>query len=197
MRRDVLEVAVSQIAVQDLLAFLFVRLRVPSGPGGVNPARGNENIQLTVIIKIEKSGAPLHRGSLSTKAGLECAIGEESISLVVVQGRGLIGVVGFYDVQKTIAVIIPSVHTHSTLQAPVFVDGHSSEESRFGECPVSIIFEQQTRGRIVRNVNVGPTIVVIVGNAGRKTIGGLGLCNTRGFRDVSESSVTVIVIENV
>src|SRR6184192_4227331 len=66
-RRDVLEAAVSQIAVQNFLAFLFFRLAVPSAqPRRVNRARDDENIELTVVIKVEKSSAPLHGRSLST-----------------------------------------------------------------------------------------------------------------------------------
>ena len=115
----------------------------------------------------------------------------------MVQRRRLIGEVGFYDIQKTIAVIIGRVHTHPALRAPDFVNSYPSEQPDFCECSIAIIFEQQTRGRIVCNVNVHPAIVVVVGHARRKAVSRLDLCNTRRLRYIGKGSVAIVVIKNV
>src|SRR5439155_1391125 len=47
------------------------------------------------------------------------------------------------------------------------------------------------------NVNIGPAIVVIVGNARGKTISRLAIRNSRGLGYISEGPVAIVVIENV
>src|SRR5262249_18818899 len=52
-------------------------------------------------------------------------------------------------------------------------------------------------GGIVGNVNVGPAVVVVIGDAGSESVGGFGLGDASGAADVSERAVPVVTIEKV
>src|SRR5437870_4348583 len=129
--------------------------------GGIDRSSHNENVGPTIVIEIQKTSAPLDRRSLAGKAGGNSLLGEESFAIVVVERNGFVGEVGLYDVQKTIAVIVSSIHSHPTLGAPVFIESHSSKHAHFSECAVVIVFKEQAWSRIIRHIDVRPAIVVV------------------------------------
>src|SRR5207244_13198702 len=106
----------------------------------------------------------------------------------------LIRKVGLYYVEKAIALILARIHTHPALHSSVFVNCHPREQSYFSKSPVVIVFEQQTRCRIIRDVNIGPSIVVIVGNARGKTISRLAIRNSSAMGYISRGLVVTVVI---
>src|SRR5215470_502737 len=72
---DVLKASVSNVAVQDFLAFVFLRLRKsPTQTRRIDRTSHDKNIELTVIVEINEGCPPLDRGGLPAQASLECTI---------------------------------------------------------------------------------------------------------------------------
>ncbi len=78
----------------------------------------------------------------------------------MIEIAGVIGEVGFEDVEPAIAVVVADRDSHARLFVPVFAVGAAGNHRDIGEGAVVIVAEQNTRLGINRNVDVGPAVVV-------------------------------------
>src|ERR1700751_5019863 len=105
VRSDIGKVAISQVTVENLPLFesemqlLGVHLRE-------YVATRNEYVGPPVVVKIAQPHAPAQIFRVDSQTSLQNSIVEGAVSIIVVEARGLIGIVGLHDVEPAIAIVI-------------------------------------------------------------------------------------------
>ena len=62
---------------------------------------------------------------------------------------------------------------------------------------VFLVLIQSAGGGIVGDVNIGPAVVVEIGGQNAEAVGAVGAKDSRGFGNVGERAIAVVVIQNV
>ena len=124
-------------------------------------------------------------------------IGESAVAVVVVEVAGVVGEVRFEDVEPSVAVVIGDANTHAGLFMAVVVVGAAGHHGDIGECAVVIVVEENAGLRVHGDINVRPAVVVeIIGNGG-DGVSRARLQNAGFLGNVGESSVAIVVVEDV
>src|SRR5579872_5744700 len=93
-----------------------------------------------------------------------------------------------------VAIDIGGIDTHTGLIFPIFTRGDAGDQRHIVESSIVLVNEKEIRPRIIRNGDVGPAVVVEVGEYDAHSFG-FRLANSRGFAHVGEGSIVVIVIK--
>src|SRR6476646_2892302 len=80
---------------------------------------------------------------------------------------------------------------------PLIVIGTPRLYADIAECAIAIILEQDARPGVHCNINVWPAIIIEIVRNGRNRVSRPGFQNPGFLRNISESTITLIVIEDV
>ena len=125
------------------------------------------DVRPAVVVVVDESASPGDVAVVNADAGGKSHVGESSVTVVVIEVAGVVGEVGFEDVEPAIAVVVTDTDAHSGLLVAVVAVGASGDDGDVGECAVVIVSQQHAGLRIDGDVDVRPAVVVeIVGDRG-------------------------------
>src|SRR5712692_8626960 len=158
---------------------------------------GENEIGPAIIVKVKKHGAPAQILRVQTKSRGEGNIRKDSIAVIAVQGRRVIGEVGLKNIQPSVAVVIRDGSSHARLLTPIFVERYSSHHRNIGKSSIAIVVIKNTWGTVAGYVDIRPAIIVKVegGNAERIMSIGLGYVSFDG--NIREGPVTTILVQDI
>ena len=88
----------------------------------VDMAVGNDQIQPTIVVKIDKAGAPTKKRKRNlAEAGQKSYIGKISIAIVVIEHVRVVGKVCNVEADATRVVIVADRDSHSRLLSSILV----------------------------------------------------------------------------
>src|SRR5579885_1827265 len=130
----------------------------------------------------------------------------------MVEVGGLLGKIGFDNIEPSVAIIIAHGYAHAALRNAILVEGTAHLGGDFGEGPVMIVMVQTARHRIAGDVNIRPSVIIKIRSASRETIRthrnplrsdigrrkqAVRIGDARSLRDVLKRPVAAIVVEDV
>jgi hypothetical protein len=126
----------------------------------------HEDIRPTIVIEVDKAGAPTDEARIHPDTAMKCHIVKRAVSAIVVERTSVLLKICLYQVEKTVSVVVTSVRSHTALLSAILVVGHPGERAGFRKGSIAVVVVEQAGSRIVRYINIRPTIVVIVENKG-------------------------------
>src|SRR5260370_20593806 len=133
---------------------VHLRIYMPIGDKNVFPA--------VVVVVQETDTKPKKRNTDRAEACRARPIVERAVPVIVIEIVRVVREIRFDQVWKTVVIVVAEIHTHSRLFAAVFAERHTGRYRNFRERFALIVVIEQTRGRIVRHINVRPSIAVVV-----------------------------------
>ena len=154
-----------------------------------------QDIVPTVVVVIQK----FHRYATQqhcfiSDARVECVIGECSIVVVVIEPIQFEVEMSDVNVLPSVAVHVGRIDAHAGLVAPILAGGDSRHQGDVFEGSVVPVDKKKIRPRVVGDGNVGPTVIVEVGQNYAHAFC-FGLADSRCVAHVGESSVVIVVVE--
>src|SRR5207245_2840345 len=107
------------------------------------------------------------------------------------------GEVCLHYIESAIAIVVGDGHTHTGLRLAIGRVSDTGLDARIGESPVVIVPVKRGRTGIVCDVNVGPAVVVEIGDNYAEAVGSGGFQNAGRLGDVGERPISVVAEENV
>ena len=104
--------------------------------------------------------------------------------------------IGYVEVKLAIIVIITQRDAHGGHDFASPGEGHPGEQADFVESAVVLVMVEVCIEPIVGDEQVGPAIVIVVSSAHRKILA-FGLVDPCRRRHVGESTISIVVVENV
>ena len=152
------------------------------------------DVQVAVVVEIKKSGGPAEIVPRRLEvAGAARHLAKEIASLVAVERVGLVRKVCGVQVQPPVPVVVAEIDAHARLLFSVFVDGDAGREPNLGEFPVPFIAVQVIREGVVRDVQIGIAIVVVVPPDRAQPIVLLLVGHAGGATHIRERAIPVVV----
>src|ERR1019366_9964269 len=111
---------------------------------------------------IEKHGAPAEVLGVKAQACVRRYVSKRAVPIVVIKRRGVVGKVGFEDVEAAVAVVVADGRAHASLLAAVFVERCASDYGHVGKCSVVVVVVENAGRAVAGYINIGPAIVVII-----------------------------------
>src|SRR5260370_17943742 len=112
---------------------------------------------------------------MEAKAGGEGGVVKSAIGVVAIERSGVVGEIGFENIELAVAVVVGNGGTHAGLFAAIVIEGSASGHGEIGEGSVAIVVIKDAGGAVAGNIDIGPAIVVVVegGDAGSVVAAGL------------------------
>src|SRR4051794_18197552 len=119
------------------------------------------------------------------------------IAIVAIERVVFLGEVGHEEAEATAMVVVADRDAHAALLGAVLADRNAERKRLLLERPILLIHIHEVRRRIVRDIQVRPSVVVVIepGDAQSEIAVGIGYAGL--FRDLGEMSVAVVVKEEV
>src|ERR1700730_5080200 len=122
----------------------------------------HEEVRPAIVVKVDAAYSTANVLGICSYSRSEGNVVKRAVSPVVVEDTGVRIEIRFDDVQKAVTVVVARCYPHAALLASVFVISHARQTANFGERAVVVVVKEQRSSGIVRYVNVGPAVVVIV-----------------------------------
>src|SRR5437867_10022437 len=196
IQRDVGELSVPQITIY-YLALSITRLGIGLGHLRINVAIADENIGPAIVVEIDEARAPTAKACISAQSRLKGCVLEDHFTQVPIEAGSVAGEIRLHDIEVTIAVKIDRRAAHPGLRLAVRAIGDPRFDGNIREGPIVIVFVHCRGGRVVRNIDVGPAVVVEIGHQHAKPIGSWRIEDSGLFRNVGKCSITVVVKKDV
>ena len=164
---------------------------------GIDVAVGDHDVEPAVVVHVEEADAPAEIAGVDADAGEVGAVVEVEAAEVLVEGFGVSGEVGLDDVEEAVAIEVSDGDAHAGLGLAIGRVGDAGFDGHILECAVLLVLVEGGGGGVVGDVDVGPAVVVEVGDADAESIGADGVEDAGFFADVGEGAVSVVVIEDV
>src|SRR5205807_3503276 len=97
----------------------------------------------------------------------------------------------------TVVAAVIGCHAHAGLSLSVAPQGHSGHKGDVRKRAVVVVMVKNAGGRVAGDVNIVPAVVIVVERGDAERIVLVGQQNPRSFAHVRESSIAVIVIEEI
>src|SRR6266849_3063979 len=166
---DVDEAPLAKIFVQNL-SFLEGDVEPARIDFGKHMAVGHEDVGPAIVVEIEETYSPSEILGVYAQAGLKDGVVEGAVAIVVVQVRGLVGVVGLDDIEPAITVVIADADAHAALRRAIFIEGAADFRADFSEGAILVVAIDTAGYGVAGDVNVGPAVVVEVGRRDTETV---------------------------
>src|ERR1700678_4105561 len=114
---------------------------------------GEDEIGPAIIVKVKKHGAPPQILCVQAKSCGKGNIRKDSATVIAVQGRGVVGKIGFENIQPSVAVVIRDGSTHTRLLAPLVVERYASHHRNIGEGSIVIVVIKNAWGAVASYVD--------------------------------------------
>src|ERR1700731_2250852 len=158
-----------------------------SRPRRINRTARDYEVGASVIVEIDEAGAPLHRASFAGEPCRYGYIGKKSLAVVVVEAGRLVRKICLHYIEKTVAVVVNGISAHPALRSAIRIIGYTRKHAALAKSAVPVIHEEQTRCRIVGDVDIRPSIIVIVTNTGSEAKSGCCPVNPCSFGHICKS----------
>src|SRR5712671_7102068 len=119
-----------------------------------------QKIRPSVIIEIEKHGAPAKILRVQAESGPISDIVKGAVAVVAIQRCGVVGKICLEDIELAVSIVIGHRGAHAGLRAPVFIECGAGSDRYVGECSIAVVVIQNARSAVASDENVGPAIVV-------------------------------------
>ena len=129
------------------------------------------------------------------QAALHSRVGEEDALLIFIECRLLR--IRNDEIEPTIAVIVAAINAHGTFRDTVFIIPAADEEAFIGERAIAVVSVEEIAVGIVRDVNIGKAIVIIIAGDGGHAAAFVGVRHSRFRCDVSERAITVVSVKHI
>src|SRR5271156_6000807 len=106
----------------------------------------HENIRPTVVIEVEKAGAPTDKARVHPNTAMKCHVVKGAVSAIVVKRARVLLEIRLYQVEKTVSVIVTGVRSHAALLSAVLVVGHPAERAGLRKGPIAVVVVEQAGG---------------------------------------------------
>src|SRR6266567_2098065 len=163
----------------------------------VDVAVDEEQIGPAVVVEIEKRDAPAEVLRVEPESRGEGFVVERAVAIVAVERGGIVGEIGFEQVEFAVAVIVGNGRAHAGLLAPVVVESGAGDDGNVGERAVVIVVVKNAGGAVARDINVRPAIVVVIKSGNAEGVVPVGLIDAGFGGDIFESAVAKIVIKDI
>ena len=159
----------------------------------------NENVGPAVVVVVEKLRAKtqigIADGTNPRRAG---QVGELAIVIVVVEVVVIVGKISLHNVRPSVAIVIGRVNAHAGLFSSVGTVGHARLGADFGESTVAVVVIEQARRRVVRDVKIEASVLVVIQPQDAEAVVAVFInINAEFLRDIGEGAVTVVVVKTV
>ena len=111
----------------------------------------------------------------------------------MIERRGIFRKIGAKNIQVAITIVVIDRHAHPGLCPPLFVVSHSSHGSNVGESPVTIVVIKDARSAVTGNVDIGPTVFVVIESGGSEAVMTCSVVNVSRCAHVLEPAVANIM----
>src|ERR1700674_5533161 len=129
----------------------------------VGVAVGNEQIDPTVVVVIEKLSSPAYiRKAYRGHSGIVGNIGERIASNVAVKDIVFIVEVGNEYIEPAVVIIVAHSDAHAALLGTVSVDRHTRFESDLAKRTIPVVVVEIVRRRVVGYENIHPSVSIKV-----------------------------------
>ena len=164
---------------------------------GIDVTVYEQEVGPTVVVEIEKHGAPAEVLGVQAETRGVGDVVESAVAIVAVERGGVVGEVGFENVEAAVAVVVGGRGAHAGLGAAVFVEGCARGDGNVLEGAVAIVVIEDAWGGIAGDENVGPAVVVIVESGDAEGVMAVGLVDVRFSGDVFKGSIAAIAVEDI
>ena len=113
----------------------------------------------------------------------------------MIQGRALLNKIGHNHRQTAFVQIIAPVHTHRTLLHAVATQRDSGEQANIFKRPVMLVVIQKIRAGIVRDIKVGPAVVVVVAPGRSQSVVMMRIVDASLLRNFFEGAIALVMKE--
>ena len=193
---NVIKAPIAQIFVEQL-ALRVACFRFELLDFGVHMAVANQDVGPAVVVEVEKAAPPAKILGVLAEAALKCSVLEISAAEIVIERRSVAGKIGLDQIEITVEIVIGGGDAHPGLWLAVGAESAARFQRNVSEGAVFFVLIKSARGRIVGDINVGPTIVVEIGGQHAKTVGAIGFEDAGFFANVRKRPVAVIVIQDI
>ena len=121
-------------------------------------------------------------------------VAESAVAVVVVEIAGIVGEIGFENVEPAIAVVVTDGDAHSGLLVAIFAVSASGHDGDVGESAVVVVAEQDAGLGIDRDVNVRPAVVIEIVGDGRDGVARAGFEDAGFLGDVGKCAVAIVAV---
>ena len=146
---------------------------------------------------VEEADAPAEIAGVDAQAGEVGVVFKGAVAEVLVEGIGVAGEVGFDDVEQAVAVEVTDGDAHAGLGFAIGRVGDAAFDGFVLEGAVALVAIEGGGGGVVGDIDVGPAVVVEIGDGYREAVGADGVEDAGLFRDVGEGAVAVVAVEDV
>src|SRR5439155_26178337 len=95
-----------------------------------------------IVVIVNKSASPRDILVINSNSRGECYIAERAVPIVVIEVAGVIGKIGFKNIEPAVAVIIADANSHARLLVPIFAVGAAGHHRHISERAVMIVAKQ-------------------------------------------------------
>ena len=123
------------------------------------------DVEPAVVVVVEERCAEADEWQRREReAALAGRIDEQPPAQIAKQRRRLELVIRHDQIQPAVAVVVAKIGAHARARLAVVGDGNAGKEPPLVESSVAVVAIQRVRQGIVRDEDVGPAVVVVVGN---------------------------------
>ena len=164
----------------------------------IHLSRGDEDVLPPVVVVIDKPGSPADKGHRDLgDPGRHGPLDEGAVVLVVIQVIVVVGEIRLRDVEPAVVVVVAEIHPHACLFGAVVGQRRSGQQADLLERPVAFVVVEETWTGVVRHVDIGPPVVVIVADGHSEAIVLAVHRQADLRRNVRERAVAVVAVETV
>ena len=160
-------------------------------------AVADQNVCPPVVVHVEESAAPSQILRVRAQPRSEGRIFESRSAQIMIKRRRVAGEVGFHDVEIAVEIVVRGRNPHTSLRLAVGAERASRLNRDILEFSVLLILVERAGGRIVGDINIGPTVVVEIRGEDAQSVRAVRIENARRFGNIGERTIAVVVIQNV
>ncbi len=171
---DLFKLAVAQVAV-DVLMLGVGGVEVGAVDLRVDVAVGDEDVEPAIVVEVDEADAPAEIAGVEAEAGEVGVVFKGAVAEVEVEGVGVAGEVGLDDVEQAVAVEVADGDAHAGLRLAVGRVGDAGFDGQVFEGAVLLVLIEGGGGGVVGDVDVGPAVVVEIGDDDGEAVGADGV----------------------
>ncbi len=157
----------------------------------------HQYVEPAVVIHVEEANSPAKQTSINAEAARVCPVFKRAVAQIGVKRIGVAGEVGLCDVKIAVAIVVADRDAHAGLRFAFGRESCARLDRDVLESSVFLVLIKRGRARIVRDVDVRPSVIIEIGSSNAQPIGAACVPDTGLFTDVGEGAIAIVVIQNV
>src|SRR5258708_36194190 len=131
---------------------------------------------------------------MEAKDGGEGGVVKSAIAVVAIECSGVVGEIGFENIEIAVAVVVGNGGTHAGLFAAVVIEGSASGHGEIGEGSVAIVVIEDAGGAVPGNIDIRPALVGVVQRRNAESVVARGRIDVSCGGDGLESAMAAVSI---